>query len=133
MKEIVMRRHLILTSLTVLLLAPVPALAQNDMIAEVITRIEANGYTVTDVRRSWLGRTVITATNENGLREIVLNRTSGAVMRDQKFPNERPRAENSPPPSSPAGGPKAPGRSDGPGGSTESGGSGGPGNPGGGG
>ena len=94
-----MRRKLISASLAAFLLMQSPAFAQSVAAEDVITRIEADGYTVTDVRRSWLGRTVITAVNDRELREVVLNRTSGEVLRDQRFPNESdgPEASRVPP------------------------------------
>lgn len=83
-----MRKTVITTSLAALLLISAPAYAQTSVADPVITQIEAEGYVVTDVRRSWLGRIVITASNDAGLREVVLNRVSGEILHDQRFPNE---------------------------------------------
>lgn len=70
-----------------LLTAPAtPLWAGPDVADPVIERIETQGYTVDDVRRTWLGRIVITARNDSHLREIVLNRRSGEVLRDALFP-----------------------------------------------
>lgn len=86
-----MRRVLLMAGFAASLMVQTPALAQSAQTADVIAQIEADGYTVTDVRRSWLGRIVITATKDTDLREVVVNRTSGEVLRDQRFANEIPR------------------------------------------
>lgn len=93
-----MCRSVILASLAAVLLLHSPALAQVSVADDVIARIEQEGYTVVDVRRSWLGRIVITASDQDDLREIVLNRTSGEVLRDQRFPGEARGAEHPAPP-----------------------------------
>jgi hypothetical protein len=120
-----MRSTLIITSLAAFLLMHAPAHAQSPVAEDVITRIEAEGYTVTEVTRSWLGRIVITASSKTDLREVVLNRTSGEILRDQRFPND-PHSVGAP--ASPRG---EPGNPDGPGGPGGPGGSGGSGNGGG--
>lgn len=84
-----MRAPIIKTTIAAFMLAHSPATAQVTAPASVIAGIEADGYTITDIARSWLGRIVITARNDAGLREVVLNRTSGEVLRDHKFPTER--------------------------------------------
>lgn len=83
-----MRRSYILASLAVFMLLHSPAQAQVSVADGVIARIEAEGFTVDEVKRSWLGRIVITASDQNELREVVLNRTSGEVLRDQRFSKE---------------------------------------------
>lgn len=84
-----MRAPIITTTIAAFLFAHSPAAAQVTAPASVIAGIEADGYVITDIARSWLGRIVITARNDAGLREVVLNRTSGEVLRDHKFPSER--------------------------------------------
>lgn len=54
-------------------------------IAPVIERLEAEGYEVIDTHRSWLGRFVIVSTRDGVLRELVLNRATGAVLSDRLF------------------------------------------------
>lgn len=80
-----------------------PALAGQEIADPVVARIEAEGYTVSDVRRTWLGRIVITARSATYLRETVLNRTSGEVLRDQLFPldNSAPIPPTIPDPATP--------------------------------
>ena len=73
-----------------LALAPVQAqaqvLTQADRVQSVIAQLEAEGYQVTGVRRSWLGRIIITALDaDSDLREVVLNRASGEILRDRVF------------------------------------------------
>jgi len=72
--------------LLALLLWSAPVQAESDFIAPVISRLEAEGFTITEVKRTWLGRILITATNSQGLREIVLNRHNGEALRDRMFP-----------------------------------------------
>ena len=50
-----------------------------------IALLEAQGYGIVSVRRSWLGRIVILATRDGILREIVINRATGAVLSDRSF------------------------------------------------
>lgn len=92
-----MRTRLITVSLAAFLLLQSPAFAQGSVADKVIAWIVADGYTVTDVKRSWLGRIVITAKNNINLREVVLNRISGEVLRDQRFPNTTENSSQSSP------------------------------------
>ncbi|MEP1698031.1 MAG: hypothetical protein ABJJ69_15950 [Paracoccaceae bacterium] len=120
-----MRKTLITASLTAFMLLQTPAHAQVSVADDVVARIQAEGYTVTNVRRSWLGRIVITANNKTDIREVVLNRTSGAVLRDQSFPNTHHSADG---PESPPGNLDQPGGPGGPGNPGRQGGPSGPGN-----
>jgi len=85
-----MRIRLITASLMTLLVLHSPAHAQgstvDDVVKDVIEQIKDDGYTIVEVGRSWFGRIVITANNIVDLREIVLDRKSGEVLRDQRFP-----------------------------------------------
>lgn len=109
-----MRTNLIIASLAAFMLLQSPADAQISVADDVIARIEADGYTVTDVTRSWFGRIVITAKNNTDLREVVLNRTSGEILRDQIFPNENGIGNQSRPQKDDPGRPDRPGGRDGP-------------------
>lgn len=114
-----MRASLITATLTAFLLLTSPVAAQVTAPDSVVDAIEADGYTITKIARSWLGRTVITARNANGLREVVLNRQSGEVLRDQTFRNDQlnrlaPRQgpfgkPGAPGPGGPGGGGRGPG------------------------
>ncbi|SFR59333.1 hypothetical protein [Litoreibacter janthinus] len=115
--------------LTVLCLTSA-AYAQDTVADAVVARLQSNGYTVTEVRRSWLGRIVITAQSETNEREVVLNRTSGEILRDQTFAVTSPSTGAPARPTSSKGGkpgPKGPATPDGsaPGGGTGGGGIGG--------
>ena len=61
------------------------ARAQNEVSAPVIEALESQGFVVTEVRRTWLGRILIESRNETYLREVVLNRRTGVVLQDQLF------------------------------------------------
>ncbi|MEP5761071.1 MAG: hypothetical protein ABJ327_17500 [Litoreibacter sp.] len=87
-KVTTMRPSLTSASILAVFLLQSAAIAQVSVADGVVAQLQTNGYTVTEVRRSWLGRIVITAKSGEGLREIVLNRTSGEILRDQTFPNE---------------------------------------------
>lgn len=137
------------TVLLMLLLAHQPALAETPDIAQpVVSRLQTEGYSVTEVSRTWLGRILITATTPGHLREIVLNRTTGEVLRDRVFPLRSSDGSTETPPSPPVGtdpqpspdtlggdsgpaGPGGRGALGGPGGTDGPGGQGGPGGPGG--
>ncbi|MEP3347671.1 MAG: hypothetical protein ABJN34_04810 [Litoreibacter sp.] len=126
-----MRSKLMTAGLMSLLLWHSPAHAQVTRTDEIVAQIEAQGFTISDIRKSWFGRIVITATSGDILREIVLNRTSGDILRDQEFKHrvKNNNEEASPPPSlsEGAGGPQGPDSSGGagnPGGPGNSGGAG---------
>ena len=55
-----------------------PSVSETPWADEVIAELVEEGYTV-------LGRVIITAENGEDLREVVLNRASGDVMRDRVF------------------------------------------------
>ena len=62
-----------------------PAMAQTDVTAPVMQMLQSEGYKVSEVRRTWLGRILIVAKKGAVLREVVLNRRSGAILNDQIF------------------------------------------------
>lgn len=85
-----MTRHS-LAALLVFLCLAVPVQAQDtaaagDRSAPVIARIESEGFTISSVRRTLLGRTLIVSQNGMALREVVLNRFTGEILRDRQFP-----------------------------------------------
>ena len=61
------------------------AIAQTDFATPMVDQIEADGFTVTKVKRTLLGRTLIVSKNAQGLRETVLNPHTGAILRDRVF------------------------------------------------
>jgi hypothetical protein len=75
-------------------LACPPALAQSptsDLVTPFVNRITEDGFEVQSVKKTWLGRIVITATGEGGLREVVLHGRSGEVLRDRVFSQDKTR------------------------------------------
>lgn len=111
-----MRASLIISTFAAFLLVHSPATAQVTAPPSIIADIEADGYTITDIARSWLGRIVITARKGGRLREVVLNRSSGEILRDQRFPivrggpvNPSTRPDRPGMPGGPSG-PQGPGR-----------------------
>lgn len=65
-----------------------PANAQTDVTAPVKQMLQNEGYKISEVRRTWLGRILIVAKKGPVLREVVLNRRSGAILNDQLFRGE---------------------------------------------
>lgn len=51
----------------------------------VIARIEAEGYVLIGTKMSWLGRIVVLSQRDGRLREVVLNRATGAIISDRLF------------------------------------------------
>ena len=49
---------------------------------DVIAQLEASGYTLDKVEKTFLGRMKITARNRAHVRELVVSRSTGEVMRD---------------------------------------------------
>ena len=74
------RRHL-LTGLFAAVALPSAASAQTAE-EQVIRQLKRQGYTHITLRRTLLGRTRIIATGPQGRREIVLNPSTGAILRD---------------------------------------------------
>lgn len=63
----------------------VPAQAQTDFTTPVIERLEQDGFSISKVRRTLLGRILIVAKNGAVLREIVMNRKTGVILHDHSF------------------------------------------------
>jgi hypothetical protein len=98
-------KHMLPITALVVLMQAHPGYAQQNVADPAIARIEAEGYVVSDIRRTWLGRIAITAKNGQSLREIVLNRTTGAVLSDQLFamPSDQPATGMTPSGEAPSG------------------------------
>jgi uncharacterized membrane protein YgcG len=120
-------KHAIVWTFILLLGWTAPALAQTDVTAPTVQMLQDEGYKVSEVRRTWLGRILIVAKKGQTLREVVLNRRSGAILNDQVF-NENPDTympSNPPGPDTPDPGDMGgPGGGSGPGGGPGGGGSG---------
>jgi hypothetical protein len=59
----------------------VPAAAQ-DIRGEIEAALVAQGYEIVQIGRTWLGRLRVVAQNDEIRREIVVNPTTGEVLRD---------------------------------------------------
>lgn len=58
-------------------------MAQARTQAQVTAALEGQGYRVEKVRRSLLGRVIITARNAAHVREVVMSRATGEILSDQ--------------------------------------------------
>ncbi len=56
-----------------------------ESVPQVIRALKGQGYKVTDVSRTWLGRIRIEAVRENVIREIVMSRSTGEIKQDALF------------------------------------------------
>ncbi len=56
--------------------------AQNRTYLDVVASLEAEGYEITDVGKTWLGRIKIVATSKANLREVIVSRTTGEILSD---------------------------------------------------
>ena len=73
-------------------LTPAPADAGTDFTAPIVANLKAEGYELVEIRRTWLGRILIVSRNGTYLREIVLNRRTGEILRDKLFPDDTAEA-----------------------------------------
>lgn len=62
-------------------IAAAPALAATPL-ERVMAQLSQQGFEVTEMETTWLGRIKIEATNGSTKREIVFNRSSGEILRD---------------------------------------------------
>ncbi len=58
---------------------------QADLLAPIVLRLRREGYEIRQIRRTWLGRLLLLSSNGERLREVVVNRRNGEVMRDRTF------------------------------------------------
>jgi hypothetical protein len=56
--------------------------AANELTDEVTTALVSQGYEITQMNRTWLGRVRIVAESDEVRREIVINPYTGEVLRD---------------------------------------------------
>ena len=78
------RRRLIIGVLAVGVaqaLAALPALAAT-FVEQIVTQLQAQGFTEIEVETTWLGRALIQAQRADTRREIVLNPNTGEILRD---------------------------------------------------
>lgn len=67
-----------------------PAAAQETDVSDVVRTLRAEGFQVTRIGRTWLGRIRIEAKDEDTLREVILSRSTGEILQDATFPGEKP-------------------------------------------
>lgn len=70
-----------------------------ETVAEVIQILRQDGYTVTDIGRTFLGRIRIEAVSDTHLREVILSASTGEIKQDAIFahrpsPHEATRDED---------------------------------------
>ena len=56
--------------------------AQNRTYLDVVATLEAEGYQIREVSKTWLGRIKIVATSKANLREVIVSRTTGEILSD---------------------------------------------------
>lgn len=72
------------------------ARAGQDFTTPVVTRLEDEGFAVTRIKRTWLGRILIVSQNGEYLREVVINPHTGEILRDKLFALNAANAAASP-------------------------------------
>jgi len=77
-----MTRRAILAGLLATAAGAAPALAQDAATRSVQRQLEAQGFTVLEIRRTLLGRVRVVARRGNLMREIVFDPRNGAILRD---------------------------------------------------
>jgi len=77
-----MLRHIAIVSAFALLPLADPAVAQTEIPQHVIGQLRDQGFREIRVSRTFLGRTRIVATNSEFRREIVINPSTGLILRD---------------------------------------------------
>ncbi len=62
--------------------------ARADPVDEIVAEIREQGFTISRVQRTWLGRVRIVAQNAEYRREVVIDPTTGEIRRDLLFPRK---------------------------------------------
>lgn len=74
------------------IIAAGPAAAQESGVSDVVRTLRAEGFQVTRIGRTWLGRIRIEAENNSSTREVIVSRSTGEILQDATFPGtSRPR------------------------------------------
>ena len=76
-----MDRRAFLAALTGGVLVALPAWAE-DYVERIVKELQRRGYRNIEVSRTLLGRVRIVATGKRGTREIILNPSTGEILRD---------------------------------------------------
>ena len=59
-----------------------PSIARRQSVQDLVEDLQAAGFTYIEIRRTFLGRARIIAYSATEMREVVLNPTTGEVLRD---------------------------------------------------
>lgn len=81
-------------------ISTVQAEPATEPLTQAVARLEAEGYEVVESYRSWLGRLVVISIRDGIVRELVLNRATGAILSDRLFVARQPGAPRSTAPDS---------------------------------
>ncbi|UZD89612.1 PepSY domain-containing protein [Cognatishimia activa] len=74
-------QHRLILAATLSAVLATPAFA-NPHVDRIVSQLRAEGYTSIEMERTWLGRIRIEAEKGDVDREIVINRSTGEVLRD---------------------------------------------------
>lgn len=74
-------QHRLILAATLSAVLATPAFA-NPHVDRIVSQLKAEGYTSIEMERTWLGRIRIEAEKGDVDREIVINRSTGEVLRD---------------------------------------------------
>ncbi|MFZ7090274.1 hypothetical protein [Primorskyibacter sp. 2E233] len=88
------RRAFLMTSIAALVLTGQAACAQTSQ-DQVIAQLKSQGYSHIRVRRTLLGRVRILASGSMGRREIVLNPSTGIILRDYLYTGTQNASDSS--------------------------------------
>ena len=61
------------------------ARADQDFTTPIVERLQGEGFVVSQIKRTWLGRILIVSQNGEYLREVVINPHTGEILRDKLF------------------------------------------------
>ena len=87
-----MRRRVFLAALLGAVATAGPVLAR-DRSDDIVRQLKKNGYRIVDVSRTFLGRVRIVASRKGGRREIIVNPSTGEILRDLWLTREKGGAD----------------------------------------
>lgn len=84
------KRHIVLTLLSAALSASSPAFAQSQL-DRVVSDLRSENYDTITIKRTFLGRIRVYGSGSAGVREVILNPSTGEVLRDYASSGKRER------------------------------------------
>ena len=99
-----MIRRTFLRLLVVVAIGLAAGAAPAEPVDDIIAEIRAQGFKITRVQRTWLGRVRIIGQNASYRREVVIDPTTGEIRRDLLIPRSAPAGSPPPEPPAPQGG-----------------------------